>query len=82
MWPQAFILEYKHGLRVIVHTANMIHCDCNSKSQVQKGPCLSYTIAHLSVDHIVLYAACANAAPLGTQGLWVQDFPRKVMSYR
>jgi hypothetical protein len=40
LWPpilleQAFVLEYEHGLRVIVHTANKIHCDCNSKSQVQ-----------------------------------------------
>lgn len=24
----------EHGLRVIVHTANLIHCECNYKSQV------------------------------------------------
>jgi hypothetical protein len=41
VWTQAFILEYEHGLRVMVHTANMIYCDCNSKSQAWQGPCLN-----------------------------------------
>lgn len=31
---QAFVVEYDTGLRVIVHTANLIYCDCNNKSQV------------------------------------------------
>ena len=37
-------MEYETGLRVVIHTANLIYCDNNYKSQ----------------------------------GLWVQDFPRKV----
>ena len=41
---KAFVVEYKQGLRVIVHTANLVYSDNNYK----------------------------------TQGLWVQDFPKKV----
>lgn len=41
---KAFVIEYATGLRVVVHTANLIYVDCNNKSQ----------------------------------GLWYQDFPRKV----
>ena len=41
---KAFITEYETGLRVVIHTANLIYCDNNYKSQ----------------------------------GLWVQDFPKKV----
>lgn len=41
---KAFLIEYKAGMRVVIHTANLVHCDNNFK----------------------------------TQGLWVQDFPRKV----
>lgn len=33
------MVEYEHGLRVIVHTANLIYCDCNNKTQVN-GPCV------------------------------------------
>jgi hypothetical protein len=39
-----FLVEYEAGMRVIIHTANLIFCDCHNKSQ----------------------------------GIWVQDFPRKV----
>lgn len=42
---KAFMIEYETGVRVVVHTANLIYVDCNNKSQ----------------------------------GLWFQDFPRKVM---
>ena len=45
---KAFVLQYETGLRVIVHTANLIYIDCNNK----------------------------------TQGLWYQDFPRKVLVLR
>ena len=41
-----FVLGYQHGVRVIVHTANLLSCDCNSKTQgVQKAVsfCLSPT---------------------------------------
>ena len=41
---KAFMIEYESGVRVVVHTANLIYVDCNNKSQ----------------------------------GLWFQDFPRKV----
>ena len=41
---QAFIIEYDSGVRVIVHTANLIRIDFDNK----------------------------------TQGMWWQDFPRKV----
>ena len=41
---KAFLLEYEHGVRVVVHTANLIYVDCNNKGQ----------------------------------GLWAQDFPKKV----
>ncbi len=41
---QAFVIEYKTGVRVIVHTANLIRIDFDNK----------------------------------TQGMWWQDFPRKV----
>jgi tyrosyl-DNA phosphodiesterase-1 len=41
---KAFMIEYESGVRVVVHTANLIYVDCNNKSQ----------------------------------GLWYQDFPRKV----
>lgn len=41
---KAFMIEYESGVRVVVHTANLIYVDCNNKSQ----------------------------------GLWHQDFPRKV----
>jgi hypothetical protein len=30
---KCFLLEYVHGLRVIIHTANLIYPDCNNKSQ-------------------------------------------------
>ena len=30
---QAFIIEYAGGLRVIIHTANLIHVDCSNKTQ-------------------------------------------------
>ncbi|GAB4821749.1 hypothetical protein N2152v2_008795 [Parachlorella kessleri] len=30
---KAFLLQYAAGLRVVVHTANMIYSDCNNKSQ-------------------------------------------------
>ena len=30
---KAFLLRYESGLRVVVHTANMIYPDCNNKSQ-------------------------------------------------
>ena len=43
---KAFIIEHETGLRVVIHTANLIYCDNNYKSQ----------------------------------GLWVQDFPKKVKS--
>ena len=43
---KAFMIEYETGVRVVVHTANLIYVDCNNKSQ----------------------------------GLWFQDFPRKVAS--
>ena len=43
---KAFMIEYEAGMRVVVHTANLIYVDCNNK----------------------------------TQGLWFQDFPRKVGS--
>lgn len=42
---KAFLIEYETGLRVVIHTANLIYCDNNYKSQ----------------------------------GLWVQDFPKKVV---
>ena len=41
---QAFVIEYERGVRVIVHTANLIRIDFDNK----------------------------------TQGVWWQDFPRKV----
>ena len=41
---KAFVVEYEQGLRVVVHTANLVYSDNNYK----------------------------------TQGLWVQDFPKKV----
>ena len=41
---QAFFIEYETGVRVIVHTANLIRIDFDNK----------------------------------TQGMWWQDFPRKV----
>lgn len=41
---QAFMIEYDTGVRVIVHTANLIRIDFDNK----------------------------------TQGMWWQDFPRKV----
>ena len=41
---KAFMIQYEGGMRVVVHTANLIYVDCNNKSQ----------------------------------GLWYQDFPRKV----
>lgn len=28
-----FVVEYEYGVRVIVHTANLIHCDMNNKTQ-------------------------------------------------
>lgn len=31
---KAFILQYPLGLRVIVHTANLIEIDCHNKTQV------------------------------------------------
>lgn len=35
---KAFLLRYTHGgVRLIVHTANMIYPDCNNKSQVREG---------------------------------------------
>ncbi|KAL0031162.1 hypothetical protein WJX77_006853 [Trebouxia sp. C0004] len=30
---KAFMIEYERGLRVVVHTANLIYVDCNNKSQ-------------------------------------------------
>lgn len=30
---KAFVIEYEAGLRVVVHTANLIYVDCNNKSQ-------------------------------------------------
>ncbi|KAK9811236.1 hypothetical protein WJX72_000407 [[Myrmecia] bisecta] len=39
---KAFLIEYATGLRVVVHTANLIYPDCNCKSQgvwVQDFPC-------------------------------------------
>ena len=30
---KAFVMEYETGLRVVVHTANLIYVDCNNKSQ-------------------------------------------------
>lgn len=30
---KAFVTEYATGLRVVVHTANLIYVDCNNKSQ-------------------------------------------------
>ena len=33
MHSKAFLLQYEHGLRVIIFTANAIYCDCNNKTQ-------------------------------------------------
>ena len=30
---KAFILKYVTGVRVIIHTANLIYVDCNNKTQ-------------------------------------------------
>lgn len=30
---QGFVIEYATGLRVIIHTANLIHIDCADKTQ-------------------------------------------------
>ncbi|KAL3159457.1 hypothetical protein ABBQ38_009882 [Trebouxia sp. C0009 RCD-2024] len=30
---KAFVIEYEAGLRVVVHTANLIYVDCNNKTQ-------------------------------------------------
>ena len=30
---KAFMIEYERGVRVVVHTANLIYVDCNNKSQ-------------------------------------------------
>jgi tyrosyl-DNA phosphodiesterase-1 len=30
---KAFLLQYRHGLRVVIFTANAIYCDCNNKTQ-------------------------------------------------
>lgn len=30
---KAFIIRYAAGLRVVVHTANLIYPDCNNKTQ-------------------------------------------------
>ena len=30
---KAFMIEYGSGIRVVVHTANLIYVDCNNKSQ-------------------------------------------------
>lgn len=30
---KAFFLQYKRGIRIIIHTANLLYCDVNNKSQ-------------------------------------------------
>jgi hypothetical protein len=49
------VLEYEHGLRVIVHTANKIHCDCNSKSQVQSKAWCTSVEMHKQMQLAVLH---------------------------
>ena len=49
------MLEYEHGLRVIVHTANKIHCDCNSKSQVQSEAWCTCVEMHKQMQLAVLH---------------------------
>jgi tyrosyl-DNA phosphodiesterase-1 len=30
---KAFLIQYPTGIRVIIHTANLLYCDCNNKTQ-------------------------------------------------
>lgn len=48
-----FIIQYKRGLRVIIHTANLISIDCNNKTQGAYMQVRSLSELHFKLSQVV-----------------------------
>ena len=51
-----FVLQYTHGMRVIVHTANLIYCDANNKTQAIWFQVPSYSAEMWKDSHLIALA--------------------------